>query len=248
MLPVQAVLGWPNSSSASCRVTPLSHAGLTHAGMSPQQKQTPLSVSPGHSTGLPVMQLLPSTFSRSPAGGPSVSGSAPDSAPQGWLGQPEALSSLHLKGPASVARPQARELFRVDLQAASSSPLAPQTHPVRGSAAQPDMTRADFYLTRAVSARPFSIQHSFDVQKAAHPQGDALPWLEVTEAGAALNAEADAVNDRDSPPGHESKAGRMQASGVGVVQNPFAGQAQPSSPEAWAFQASGQQGKSLLDM
>ena len=205
-------------------------------------------MSPGHSTSLPVMQPLPSTFSRSLANGASASVSAPDFAPQDWLRQPDALSSLTLQGPGSVARPQARELFKVDLQAGSNSPLSPQMQPVQGSAAPPDMSRADSCLTRAVSARPFSIQHSVDVQKAAHPQGDALPWLEVSEASAASVAKADAVTDQEYPIGQESKAGRMQAGDVRLVQNPFAGRVQPSSPEAWTFQASGQQGKSLLDM
>ena len=218
---------------------------LSLAGGSPQQQQTPSSVSPGFGNSLPAMQPLPSTFSRSPAGGASPS--APDLAPQDWLRQSEALSSLTLKGPGSGV--PARELYRVDLQAASSSsPLSPNMQPRHGSAAPADMSRADSSLTRAVSARPFSIQQSVDVHKPARPQEGALPWLEVSEGTAAPNATADGVRDQDSPVGQESSAGQVQTGTMQPLKNPFAGQEQPASPQAWTFQAGGQQGMSLLDM
>lgn len=217
-----------------------------HAGSSPEQQQRPPSPSDGHSTSLPVLQPLPSTFSRSPASVPSASASAPDLAPQDWLRQFEALGSLNLKG--SDVPPPAREFYKVDLQASSSSPLSPQMQQMQGLAAPADLPRAASCLTRAVSARPFSIQQSIDIHKAAHPQESTLPWLEVSEAGAAPTATADTVKDHDSPLGQESKAEQMQVGDTQPLTNPFAGQEQPSSAEAWTFQATGQQGMSLLDM
>ncbi len=221
-------------------------AGLPHAGASPQQQQTPPSVSPGLSNSSPVMQPLPSTFSRIPAGAASAPASPPDLAPQDWLRQSEALSSLTLKAPGSGV--PARELYRVDLQAASSSPQSPNMPPRHGLPALADMSRADSSLTRAVSARPFSIQQSSDVQKAAHPQGSALPWLEVTEASAASDATEDVIRDQGFPLGQGSSAGQVQMGDKQPMKNPFGGQGQPASPQAWTFQAGGQQGMSLLDM
>ena len=217
-----------------------------HAGSSPEHQQIPPSVSPGHSTSLPVLQPLPSTFSRSPASVPSASASAADSAPRDWLRQFGALGSLSLKG--SDVPPQARELYQVDLQASSSSPLSPQMQQMQGSAAPAGMPRADSCLARAVSARPFSIQQSIEIHKAAHPQENALPWLEVSEAGAAPTAKADAVKGQASPQGQETKAEQLQVSGTQPLANPFAGQGQPSSAQAWTFRAPGQEGMSLLDM
>ena len=178
-----------------------------------------------------------------------MSVSAPELGPQDWLRQSEALSSLTIEErPGSDAPSQARELYKVDLQAASSSPLSPQMQSLHGPAAPSDSSGADCSMSRAVSARPFSTQHSADLQRAGHPQDYALPWLEVSEASAASHVSGDVVSDQVPLEGQMSEAGQVQMDGVQPLSNPFSGQQQPPAPQAWTFQASGKQGMSLLDM
>ncbi len=130
---------------------------------------------------------------------------------------------------------------------ASSSPLSPlqSRHP---SAALSENLGAGSDMCRAVSAKPFSIQHSMDMHKAAYPQQHALPWLEVSESSACQHGKADAVSDQSPQTQREDKEGQLQLGKHTSLKNPFSEQEKPSSPQDWAFQPSGKQGMSLLDM
>ncbi len=106
---------------------------LLDAGNSQHLRRSSSSMSPGQSRCLPVMQPLPSTFSRSPANSPLDPASAPGLAPQDWLRQSEALGSLRLQGSGTDAPSQGRDLYRVDLQV--STDLSP-CHDTRAALAE----------------------------------------------------------------------------------------------------------------
>lgn len=92
---------------------------MVHAGASGQLRGTASGVSPGQSASLPAMQPAASSFNRSPANSTFLPASAPAPAPQEWLKQSEALSSLSslsMQGPVSDVASQGRELYKVDLQ------------------------------------------------------------------------------------------------------------------------------------
>lgn len=130
---------------------------------------------------------------------------------------------------------------------ASSSPLSP-LQSRHASAALSENLGAGCDMSRAVSAKPFSIQHSVDMHKVAYPQQHALPWLQVSEPSACQHGKADAVSDHSPQTQQEDKEGQLQLGKRTPLKTPFSGQEKPSSPQNWAFQPSEKQGMSLLDM
>jgi len=130
---------------------------------------------------------------------------------------------------------------------ASSSPLSP-LQSRHASAALSENLGAGCDMSRAVSAKPFSIQHSIDMHKVAYPQQHALAWLQVSEPSACQHGKADAVSDQSPQTQQEDKEGQLQLGKRTPLKTPFSGQEKPSSPQNWAFQPSGKQGMSLLDM
>ena len=97
-------------------------------------------------------------------------------------------------------------------------------------------------MTKAVSAKPFSIQHPAEAMKAAQSHDYALPWLDVTASDAAQQSVAEgAVRGAESLSAPQLHLQKRQLPG-----NPFAESVGPPAPHEWAFKAS--QSLSLLDM
>ena len=139
---------------------------------------------------------------------------------------------------------------------ASSSPLSPYLRSSGGlsskqaSASLPDGL-TDGGMSRAVSAKPFSVQHSTDVTRAAHAQDCALPWMHVRAPTAApLPADAhgavspelqDNIADR-------TEAGQLNADNSQAAERFLDYGGEPSPSPDWTFQLCEKQSPFLLDM
>ena len=142
-------------------------------------------------------------------------------------------------------------LTGLSMMQGSSSPLSPPVSSSglmaskHGSVSPPDSLTAVYSISKAVSAKPFSIQHPAEGMKAAQSHDHALPWLDVTASDAAQQSVARDVargpggRTDDTPTQLDLQNGQLTAS-------PFAERTGPSASHEWAFKTS--QSLSLLDM
>ena len=101
-------------------------------------------------------------------------------------------------------------------------------------------------MSKAVSAKPFSIQHSAEAMKAAQSHDYALPWLDVAASDAAQQSGTPVVAEGAGGKREDSPAPQLDLQNGQLSGNPFAEGAVPSTSHEWAFKTS--QSLSLLDM
>ena len=148
--------------------------------------------------------------------------------------------------------------MRCVLQASSSPPTpAAALRPSKGgnpsrhasAALSGDAARA-FSIGRAVSAKPFSIQHSAELSKGNHTEDHALPWLEVKQSSASQHVEAQDPRQLEASLGGQSSRAdqlQLQLPVIEPLRNPFSDQASSPAPQ-WTFRPDARQNLSLLDM
>ena len=101
-------------------------------------------------------------------------------------------------------------------------------------------------MSKAVSAKPFSIQHSAEAMKPAQSHDYALPWLDVTESDATQQSDAEGVAREPGKRTETSQAPQLDLQNGQLHENPFAESVGPPTSHEWAFKTS--QSLSLLDM
>ena len=134
----------------------------------------------------------------------------------------------------------------------SSSPLSPPVSTSgfmasqHTSASPPDSLTAGCSMSKAVSAKPFSIQHSAEAMKPAQSHDYALPWLDVTASDATQQSDAEDVARGPGRRTENSQAPHLDLQNGQLYEHPFAESRGAPASHEWAFKTS--QSLSLLDM
>ena len=101
-------------------------------------------------------------------------------------------------------------------------------------------------MSKAVSAKPFSIQHPAEAMKPAQSHDCALPWLDVTASDAARQSDAEDVARGPGGRTENLQAPQSDLQNGQLYETPFAENKGAPASHEWAFKTS--QSLSLLDM